>query len=122
MKKFKLVIIFLAFLIIIVFIESQTRILHRLYDNFYDNENHYLPCSELPTEEFVKQVLTAHKDTVEAILDVNPGAVGFEVDTNTCPEKADLIIWYASHQNRLSIQKILNESDFYGVPLRLQNR
>ncbi len=123
MKKLKLVIFLFVCLVVIVVVENQTKILHHLYNNIlYDNQNHYLPCSKLPTEAFVNEVLSSHQDTVEAILEVNPGNVGIDIDTITCPGKADLIIWYASHQNRLAIQKIVANNDFYGVPVSFQNR
>jgi hypothetical protein len=34
----------------------------------------------------------------------------------------DLSIWYASHQNRLVIEKIIAGETFYGIAYRLQNR
>lgn len=76
----------------------------------------------MPTEAYVNEVLSFHQDVINAILDINPGNVGFEVDATTCPGKADLIIWYPSHQDRIAIQEILKDTSFYGVPLRLQNR
>jgi hypothetical protein len=122
-KKYKFVLILFLFLIVIILIESQTKVFHRIYDNIlYDNQNHFLPCSKLPTEEYVYKVISAHQDAMDAILAVDTGNVGYDVDTTTCPGKADLIIWYASHQDRLEIQKIIIGSDFYGIPLRLQNR
>ena len=123
MKKIKPIIIFLVLLLIFVIIESQTKIIRRLYDNIlYDNQNHYLPCSKLPDEAFVNDVLAVHQDIIQEILEVDPGNTGYEVDTITCPGKADLIIWYASHRDRVAIQKILIDNSFFGVPLRLQNR
>jgi hypothetical protein len=75
------------------FLEMQTRIIHRALDTFiYDNENHYLSCDELPTEAEVRAVVEAHQDVIEAIEAVHPGHVGVEVDTITCPGKADLFI------------------------------
>jgi hypothetical protein len=123
LKKYKFVLALLGCLIVIFIVESQTKVLHRFYDNIlYDNQSHYLPCSKLPTEEFVYKVISAHQDAMDAILAVDSGNVGYDVDTTNCPGKADLIIWYASHQDRLEIQKILIGSDYYGIPVRLQNR
>ena len=53
---------------------------------------------------------------------MNPGLVGVDVDASACPGKADLLIWYASHQDRLAIEKILAADTFFGIPFRLQNR
>jgi len=104
-------------------IESQTRIIRRSYDNLVlDNRNHYLPCEKLPTEAEVRAILQQHQDIVQAIEQVNPGHVGVDVDSSVCPGKADLVIWYASHQNRLAIEAIIGGDTFFGVPYRLQNR
>jgi hypothetical protein len=104
-------------------VESQTNIIKRAYDNFvWDNRNHYLPCNKLPAVAEVHARVQRYQDIVQAIERVNPGLVGVEVDTSTCPGKADLVFWYASHQNRLAIEKIINNDTFFGVPYRLQNR
>ena len=104
-------------------IEAQTNFIRRAYDNFVmDNENHYLPCDKLPTEVEATTIVQHHQDILQAIELVNPGFVGVDVDSSTCPGKADLVIWYASHQNRLAIKKIIGDDTFYGVPYRLQNR
>jgi hypothetical protein len=87
-----------------------------------DNENHYLPCDKLPTESEVRAIVQQHQDIIQAIEQVNPGLVGVDVDSLTCPGKADLVIWYASHQNRLEIKTIIGNDRFFGVPYRLQNR
>lgn len=103
--------------------EAQTKIVRRSIDKIlYDNWNHYLPCDQLPTELDVRLVIEEHLETIKAIEQVNPGLVGLEVDTLTCPGKADLVIWYASHENRLAIEAILTGDTFYGIPYRLQNR
>jgi hypothetical protein len=69
-----------------------------------------------------REVVTAHQETIRQIEQVNPGLVGVEIDASTCPGKADLLIWYASHQNRQAIEAIIAGETFYGVPYRLQNR
>ena len=104
-------------------VETQTEVLRRTIDNFiYDNENHYLPCAKLPTEAEVIAIVQQHQDIIQAIEQVNPGLVGVDIETSTCPGKADLVIWYASHQNRLSIKAILDDDTLFGVPYRMQNR
>ena len=103
-------------------IEAQTTILHRAYDNFVlDNKHHYLPCEKLHQEAEVRQIVQEHQDMIQAIEGVNPGFVGIEIDTS-CPGKADLVIWYASHENRMKIEKIINNDTFFGVPYTLNNR
>ncbi len=104
-------------------LETQTHMLRRAYDNYIlDNENHYLPCRRLPTPEEVERVVAEHQDVIRQIEAVNPGFVGVEIDTATCPGHADLLIWYASHADRLAIKAIIGAETFFGVPYRLQNR
>lgn len=100
----------------------QTRALARLYDNLVlDNRNHYLPCNKLPTRLEVEKVVEAQQETIHKILAVNPGLVGVEVQ-EVCPGRADIVIWYASHANRLAIEKIIGGETFFGIPYRLENR
>ncbi|MHB1354696.1 MAG: hypothetical protein ACYCZF_01825 [Anaerolineae bacterium] len=97
--------------------------LRRTYDNvIMDNVNHYLPCSALPAEEKVLQMVDEHRAELTAIEQLAPSLIGVEVDTGTCPGKGDLVIWYASHAHRLQVEKMLNSRTFYGIPYRLQNR
>jgi Holliday junction resolvasome RuvABC endonuclease subunit len=108
---------------VIAVIEVQTKIVRRAYDNFVlDNRNHYLPCEKLPTEAEVSRVMEQHQDTIRAIEQVNPGFVGVDIDASACPGRADLVIWYASHQDRLAIGGIIGGDTFFGIPYRLQNR
>lgn len=107
----------------LVVVEAQTKVLRHAFDNFvFDNKNHYLPCDKLPTEIEVIQIIREHQDKIEAIEKVNPGLAGVEIDTTTCPGRADLLIWYASHENRLEIEKIINGDTFFIIPYRLNNR
>lgn len=87
-----------------------------------DNKNHYLPCDKLPTEVEVNRTVQVHQNIVEAIEKVNSGLVGVEIDTTTCPGKADLLIWYGSHTDRIQIEKIIDGDTFFGIPYRLNNR
>ncbi|MDO9084660.1 MAG: hypothetical protein Q7U53_00525 [Anaerolineaceae bacterium] len=127
MKKESRFIIFLLILItlciIVNLIETQTHTIRRIFDDFiYDNRNHYLPCKKLPTKEEVEKIISEHQEVIRDIEAVNPGLVGVEIDTATCQGKADIIFWYASHENRLEIEKIIGNETFFGIPYRLQNR
>ncbi len=111
-------------------LEAQTHLVRRaITDLVYDNRNHYLPCEKLPAENEVRRVLAERQEVIRQIEMVNPGSVGVEIGTS-CPGKADLVIWYASHENRLAIEAILadttgagsTEETFFGIPYRLQNR
>jgi len=104
-------------------LEAQTKFLRRTYDNIVlDNRNHYLSCDQLPSEAEVMQVMDEHQDVVKRIEQINPGFVGVEMDTSTCPGKADILFWYGTHQDRLLIESIIAGETFYGIPFRMQNR
>jgi hypothetical protein len=104
-------------------VESQTKFLLKAYDEvILDNRNHYLSCDKLPSESEVRRVMEAHQDVITKIEQINPGFVGVEVDTSTCPSKADIIFWYGTHQERLQIENLIGDDTFYGIPYRLQNR
>jgi len=122
-------VILIGFLVLAVcliwaaWVEGQTKILHRVYDDLVlDNRSHYLPCDRLPTEAEVEEIFTAHAETIRAIEQIHPGNAGVEVDTSTCPGRADLLIWYATHRDRQAIEQILGGDTFFGVPYRLNNR
>jgi len=122
-KVFIFVISMLVFCLASALVEGQTHTLrHFMDDVLYDNWNHYLPCEKLPGAGQVEQVLHEHAGVLEAIAAVHPGHAGVDVDTMSCPGKADLVIWYGSHRDRLEIERILGGETFYGVPYRLNNR
>jgi hypothetical protein len=121
-KVFRIVIV-LAVLLVFGAVVTQTKLIHRLYDNYVmDNKNHYLPCHKLPGVSEVRQALDVHQDTIRKIEAVNLGLVGVDIDTWTCPGHADVVIWYASRQDRRSIEAILDSAPALGVPYRLNNR
>lgn len=104
-------------------IELLLHPLRRTYDSvILDSVNHYLPCSALPAEEKVLQVVDQYRDDITRIEEADPGSIGVEVDTGTCPGKGDLVIWYSSHANRLLVERMLDGKTFHGIPYRLQNR
>lgn len=112
----------IAICLVLLVVETQTKAIHRLYDErVLDNRNHCLPCDRLPTEAEARQVLEQHADVVQAIEQVNPGFVKVEIDTYTCPGRADLVIWYPSHANRMAIEGLIGGNTFFGVPCRLRN-
>lgn len=92
------------------------------FDNLvYDNKNHYLPCEKLPDEAEVRRIVQEHQDVIQTIEQVDPGFVGVEIGT-PCAGKADLVIWYGTHEDRLGIERIIGDDTFFGVPYRLNNR
>ena len=113
----------LVICLLVIAIETRTKTARRFYDNLImDNWNHYLPCEEFPSETEVRSIVQQHQVMILKIEQVHPGLVGVETNSSTCPGKADLLIWYASHQDRLEIETILDSKTFFGIPYRLQNR
>ena len=106
-----------------IFVEMQFKIVQRGYDNFIlDNRDHYLPCQDLPTKIEVERVVAQHEEIIEQIQQIDPGVIGIEIDSSNCEGKADLLIWYGTHEQRIAIEKIINGDTFFGMPYRLQNR
>ncbi len=105
-------------------VETRFKVVQRAYDNFIlDNRNHYLPCKDLPARTEVERTVEQHQDIIQQIGQVAPGFVGIEIDTSVCDgEKADLLIWYGTHRQRIAIEKIIVTDTFFGIPYRLQNR
>jgi len=103
-------------------VESRTNFFRKIYDDVVlDNRNHYLSCDQLPSEDEVRQMMEIHQDIIEKIEQINLGLVGTEMDTSTCPGKADILFWYGTHQDRLLIESIIGDDTFYGIPYRLEN-
>ena len=106
-----------------VILETQFQVIRRAYDHFVlDNRNHYLSCRELPEKAKVERAVQQHQDVLQQIQQVDPGSVGVEIDSFTCEGKADLLIWYGTHEQRIAIEKIINDDTFFDIPYRLQNR
>jgi hypothetical protein len=122
-RIFLLVIGLLLSCSIAAILEARFKVVQRSYDNFVlDNHNHYLPCSKLPTRTEVEGIIAQHQAVIQQIQQVAPGSVGIEIDTSICDGKADLLIWYGTHAQRVAIEKILAGDTFFGIPYRLQNR
>ena len=99
-------------------VEYTVHPMHHLYDRLQNNYNHYLPCQQLPATAEVERILEEHTDTVKKIAEVHPGFTYIEAGTR-CPETADVIIHYATRDERLVIKDILGGSyTFFGVPAR----
>ena len=125
-KKAPFIVLIIAVIVIclgVTIAEIQMNFIRRLMDNvLYDNRNHYLSCEQLPTVAAVMQVVEEHQDLIQEIEQMNPGFVGVEIDTFTCPGKADLVFWYGGHEERVAIENIINNGTFFEVPYRLHNR
>jgi hypothetical protein len=104
-------------------VEARLKLIQRAYDHFIlDNRNHYLSCQDLPPRIEVERTMEQHQDVIQQIQQLAPGFVGAEIDSLTCEGKADLLIWYGTHQQRVAIEEIIADDTFFGIPYRLQNR
>lgn len=77
-------------------------------------------CEQLPTVVETLEIVEAHlvlRDRIEA---VGPGEVSFEIDTDSCPGKAGLVIWYATNSDRDRIRNLINGETFFGIPYHLR--
>ena len=72
--------------------------------------------------ESVNRLVEENQATVGAILAVHPGHVFVDVDRDSCPGRADIVIAYASHADRTRIDALLGDGTLFGVPLRLRNQ
>src|SRR5687767_12975924 len=105
---------------VVILTEARFKFLRRGYDHFVlDNRNHYLSCEDLPTRIEVERIVEQQRDLLQRIHQVAPGSVGVEIDSSTCEGKADLLIWYGTHQQRIAIDKVIGGDTFFGIPYRL---
>ena len=101
---------------------ASGNLLGRLYNDIVlDNYDHFLPCERLPASTDVYRIVEEHEDLVEAIKEVHAGHIFVEIDDRTCAGRADIIISYATHRDRLALEEILGGRTFFGVPCRLRN-
>ena len=91
-------------------------------DVVLDNQDHGLECDHLPTVEEVTQVLDLHQAVIQQIIEINPGQVFVDIDRDSCPGHADIVISYASHRDRVRIEALIDGDTFFGVPYRLRNQ
>lgn len=122
-KSLKVLTISCSLLLIALAVGIKSNIPQRVLDyHVYDSRNHYLPCRKLPSESEVRAVVQAQQKLIQQIEQVNPdGSNVYVVQNAECPEKADILIDYPGHQNRLEIEKLIDGDTFHGVPYRLQN-
>lgn len=111
----------LFFVAALTVILNMDRLREARDDLIYDSKNHYLPCEKLPASAEVIRVISEHAETVRRIEQVNPGFIGVQIDTNSCPGRSDIVIWYATHKDRLAIEKIIDGDTFFGIGYRLIN-
>lgn len=82
----------------------------------------HLPCRQLPTYAEAQRVVEAHQEVIDRI---EKAGGGVRLESHTCPgeteARADILIWYPSHRDRVAIEGIINGETFFGIPYRLLN-
>lgn len=122
-KHIKIIIVFLAIIIIAMVTEPFTHLFHRIADTLiYNNYHHYLPCSALPELSEVESVVAQHTDVIDKIENLSPGNIEVVIDSITCPGKASIIIFYASKEESKLIKELLTDKTLFGVPYSMINR
>ena len=101
---------------------ANLRLLAGLYNNVVlGNRDPMLRCAELPALAEVNRVVVEHQEVIQAIGQVDPRSVFVEIDTVSCPGKADLVIWFGTQADRAAVERIIAGDKFFGVPYRMYN-
>ncbi len=74
-----------------------------------------LPCEQLPPAEHVRRVLDEHRDEWQQVQEHSDWVA---VDTERCPGKADLAIYYPTERDKARINQVIGDS-FFGIPYRM---
>ncbi len=101
---------------------ANSKAIKRLFVNHvYDNREHFLSCEELPSRAEAMRIMEEHQEVIRKIEQVHPGFIDIEIDTTSCPGKADIVFMYPSHSDRLAIEELIDGDRFFGIPYRLRN-
>lgn len=112
----------LGVLVMIVVEVSTYYVRDQFHQSFYGAKPHRVPCKDWLTPGEVQRILEDHLDVVHRIEAINPGFVAVNVNTISCPGKADIRIYYATAADRQAIKSELGESKYlFGVPYQLHN-
>jgi hypothetical protein len=91
-------------------------------DKLYDSVPSFSSCERLPSASMVRKELEKHAELVAAIRQVAPDEVVIEPDTQRCgDDRAEILISYGSHDQRIRIQALLAKEGFGDVPVSLRN-
>lgn len=75
------------------------------------------PCAQLPPTGEVRRIVAERQ---EVWTQVRQRSVTASLDTGRCPGKADIIIHYATADDRAAIKRLLGDT-FFGIPYRMMN-
>ena len=113
----------LGALVISLVVEANTYYVRDLLiEEFWGSKPHRVPCDKWPTPDEVQRVVDQHSQIISQIESVNPGFTVVNINTMSCPGRADIRIWYASYSDRDAIKSIIGDGKyFFGVPYQLRN-
>ncbi len=123
MTKQRLSIILLSLSLLVVISEKKVHLIARLYDDWIlDNKNHYVPCDKLPDKKMVERVMKEQQAKIKEIENIAPDRIFISMGDGgrNCENKADIVIYYGSHNQRKQIKKIIGGNTFFGIPYRLK--
>lgn len=101
---------------------SWSAISIRIADILYDNKLHNIPCDQLPQRELVERVLENNNAAVIAVEAMTEGSGWVEVGfLNDCPDKADIVIYFGGHRQRVRIEQLIGGDLWFGIPYRMIN-
>lgn len=92
---------------------SSTALIGWLVTDHSDRKG--LPCEQLPTAGHVRRVIDEHQAEWRQVQQHSDWV---EVDTERCPGKADLAIYYPTEPDKARIKQVIGDS-FFGIPYRM---
>lgn len=78
---------------------------------------HTVDCEDLPTLNEVQNIVEKNRQTIAEIEKLNGWLT---LDSERCPGKADVTIYYSSITQRAQIREMLGKT-FFGVPYQMRN-
>lgn len=114
-KRGLFVVVTVFILAALLWVESTNHILGRwIAGTLYDNHANFMSCAELPSLSSVEQAMSEHQDLIQQIVDIRPDFINITIDSS-CRGKGILVIEYASHADRIQIEKLIGDT-FFGIP------
>ena len=91
-------------------------------DRVLDGRSSGVPCDRLPERAVVVEALNRHADLVGRLVAVAPDQVHVDASSLCAdrPSAAEILITYATHEQRTRIEGLLRGGGF-GVPVSLRN-
>ena len=79
-------------------------------------------CATFPPAAGAERALAEQEEAVRAIENVHPGYIWVDLDTVTCPGRAQVVISYDTEANRARIERLIGGDTLFGIPYRMVNR